>query len=68
VASSGLANRPPLLDVPGAAAYLNTSQRFIRRLVEERRVTFIKLGRLVRIDARDLDAFIAAGRTEHSRG
>jgi len=33
-----------LLDVQGAAAYLGTSERHIRRLVEQRRLPFIKLG------------------------
>ena len=38
--------------------------RFVRRLVFERRIAYVKLGRHVRIAARDLDAFIAAGRVE----
>jgi excisionase family DNA binding protein len=36
--------RGRLLDVPGAADYLGTSERHIRRLVEERRVPYCKLG------------------------
>jgi hypothetical protein len=36
----------------------------VRRLVLERRIPFIKLGRHVRIATSDLDAFIAAGRVE----
>ena len=38
--------------------------RFVRRLVFERRIAYVKLGRHVRITARDLDAFIRAGRVE----
>ena len=38
--------------------------RFVRRLVLERRIPFIKVGRHVRIATSDLDAFIAAGRVE----
>lgn len=56
--------RRDLLDVEGAAAYLTTSQAFVRRLVRERRVTFHKLGSHVRFDPDDLDAFIRAGRRE----
>lgn len=41
---------------------LGTSPRFIRRLVAERRIAFAQLGKHVRIDAADLDAFVAAGR------
>ncbi len=51
-----------LLTVDQAAERLGTSVRFIRRLVSERRIAFIKLGRHVRIGERDLEAFIAAGR------
>lgn len=53
-----------LLDVPAAAAYLGVSSRFIRRLVAERRLAFVKLGRHVRFDVADLDAFIDSGRVQ----
>ena len=53
-----------LLTVEEAAARLGTSTRFVRRLVFERRIAYVKLGRHVRIPARDLDAFIRAGRVE----
>jgi len=52
------------LDVTGAAAYLGVSPRFMRRLVAERRMTFVKLGRHVRFDIADLDHFIDSGRVE----
>ena len=53
-----------LLTVDEAAERLGTSARFIRRLIAERRIAYTKLGRHVRIAARDLDAFIRAGRVE----
>jgi excisionase family DNA binding protein len=53
-----------LLTVDEAAARLGTSARFVRRLVFERRIAYIKLGRHVRIALGDLDAFIRAGRVE----
>jgi excisionase family DNA binding protein len=56
----------PLLNVEQAAERLGTSPRFIRRLIAERRIPFTKLGKHVRIDPADLDAFIAAGRVEAS--
>ncbi len=55
-----------LLTVEQAATHLQTSPRFIRRLIFERRIPFIKLGRHVRVKASDLDAYIAAGRIEPS--
>ena len=52
----------PLLNVDQAADRLGTSTRFIRRLIAERRIAFVKLGKHVRIDSTDLDAFVEAGR------
>jgi len=52
------------LTVPEAAQYLNTTVRFVRRLIEERRIAFHRLVRHVRLARADLDSFIAAGRVE----
>jgi excisionase family DNA binding protein len=54
--------RPLTLDE--AAAYLNVSVRFMRRLVAERRVAYHKLGALLRFRREDLDGFFAKGRVE----
>ena len=51
-----------LLTVDEAAERLRTKPRFIRRLIAERRIPYVKLGAHVRIDDRAIDAFIAAGR------
>jgi excisionase family DNA binding protein len=56
-----------LLSVEQAAERLGTSVRFVRRLVFERRIAFVKVGRHVRICPADLDAFIAAGRVATRR-
>lgn len=53
-----------LLTVDEAAAALNTPPRFVRRLIAERRIVFHRIGRHIRIAARDLEAFVAAGRVE----
>ena len=53
-----------LLSVEQAAERLGTSVRFVRRLVFQRRIAYVKLGRHVRIAGRDLDAFIAARRVD----
>jgi excisionase family DNA binding protein len=52
------------LTVAEAAEYLNTSERFVRRMVEERRIAFHHFGRHVRLAADDLEAFVTAGRVE----
>jgi excisionase family DNA binding protein len=51
-----------LLTVEAAAERLSTSPRFIRRLVAERRIEFVKLGRHVRLSESALADFVAAGR------
>ena len=53
-----------LLTVEEAAGRLGTSTRFVRRLIFERRIAFMKVGRHVRIAPEDLDAFVAAGRID----
>jgi excisionase family DNA binding protein len=52
----------PLLDYEAAAAYLAISERFLRLLVSQRRITYVPVGRLRRFSLADLEAFIAAGR------
>lgn len=53
-----------LLTATEAADRLGTSVRFIRRLVAERRIPYLKVGRHLRISSADLEAFVAAGRVE----
>jgi excisionase family DNA binding protein len=53
---------PALLNVGGAAEYLAVSEHYVRRLVRERRVEFVKVGRYVRFERDALDALIAQGR------
>jgi excisionase family DNA binding protein len=53
-----------LLSAEQAAERLGTSVRFVRRLIAERRIAYVKLGRHVRIAERDLIHFVATGRVE----
>jgi excisionase family DNA binding protein len=53
-----------LLTVSEAAEILSTSERFPRRLIEERRIRFVRVGRHVRIPESALQEFIAAGLVE----
>ena len=43
-----------------AAERLGTSPRFIRRLIAERRIGFVKLGRPIRIPMSAIEEFVAA--------
>lgn len=55
--------RSPLLTVEEVAELLNVSPAYVRRrLVFERRIPYVKVGRHVRIDQRDLEDFIDRGR------
>ena len=59
--------KPPsdrLLTVAEVADVLGTSERFPRRLIEERRIRFVRVGRHVRIPESALREFIAAGLVE----
>jgi excisionase family DNA binding protein len=53
-----------LLTVDQAAERLGTSERFVRRLIAERRIAYVKLGRHVRISQHDLTNYVAISRVE----
>lgn len=52
---------PRLLDVAEVAERLHVSERFVRRLVAERRIPIQKVGRHVRFREEDVDGFLDAG-------
>jgi excisionase family DNA binding protein len=52
-------NHDRLLAVDEAAERLGTGVRFIRRLIQERRIRYVKLGKHVRIPESAIAAFIA---------
>jgi excisionase family DNA binding protein len=56
--------RAETVECPRSSRAPGVSPRFIRRLVAERRIPYLKLGRHVRFDPADLDAFLSAGRVE----
>jgi excisionase family DNA binding protein len=68
---SNTESRGVLLDVRGAASYLGTTPRHVRRLVEERRISFVKLGdgrsSPLRFDTARLDEWIEAHTVEPER-
>ena len=50
-----------LLTVDQAGELLNTGPRFVRRLIAERRIEFVHVGRHVRISESALIRFVEAG-------
>jgi excisionase family DNA binding protein len=51
-----------LLTIEEAAAMLNVSVRNVREQIYRRRLPIVKIGRLVRIEQKELEAFIDRGR------
>ena len=47
-----------LLDIDAVAEQLSTSVRHLRRLVQEHRIPVVRVGRLIRFDPVDLDAWL----------
>jgi excisionase family DNA binding protein len=57
----------PLLTIPQAGEYLGTGERFIRGLITERRISYVKVGKYVRLERSALDALVDAGRVHSQR-
>jgi len=53
-----------LLDVDGAGAYLGVSGWTVREMCWRGDLPFCRVGRLVRLDVRDLDAFIESSKRQ----
>ena len=56
-----------LLTVAQAGEYLGTGERFIRRLITERRIAYVKIGKYVRLERATLDALVDSGRVPSQR-
>jgi excisionase family DNA binding protein len=57
-----------LLDVNGLAVRLGVSVKFVRKLVDQRRVPFVRIGRLVRFDPTAVTAWLASNRVDPVSG
>jgi len=53
-----LAGRSTLIDVDELAKWLGVEVVFVRRLVAERRIPFLKIGKFVRFDPAEVSAWI----------
>ncbi|MFI0225083.1 excisionase family DNA-binding protein [Streptomyces lydicus] len=56
-----------LMDVEEVAERLGTTVRFPRRLIEERRIEYVKVGRHVRIRESVVEAYMAANTVQPRR-
>lgn len=69
VPGSGFANvarmdQPRLLTIDQAAERLNVTPRFIRRLIAERRIGYLKIGKFIRFHSGELDDWVERQRIE----
>jgi len=55
---------PTLVDIDTVAGHLGVSVRHIRRLIDERRIPFVKVGRHVRFDVEAIAEWVDAHRTD----
>lgn len=49
---------PNLLDIDQRAAHLGICHRHVRRLIAERRIPYVKVGRLVRFGPNDIATWV----------
>ena len=61
------ATRAPLIDMTELAHWLGTSPRHVRRLVEEQRVPYLKIGHYVRFDPVEISVWIDRQRVSMSK-
>lgn len=56
------------MDLPAVAERLGVNHRYVRRLVAERRVPFIKFGHLLRFDPAEIEAWLGTARVPTEKG
>jgi excisionase family DNA binding protein len=62
--SSESGQLPRLVDIGSIAEHLGVKVRHVRQLVAERRIPYVKWGKLLRFDPREVSAWIAERRVE----
>lgn len=60
-------HQPPLLDTHAVAKALGITPRHVQRLVAERRIPFLKVGRFVRFDPAVLNVWLEEQRVDPVR-
>jgi excisionase family DNA binding protein len=58
---------PFLIDLPTVARHLGVTDRHVRRLISERRIPFLRVGRLIRFDPEDVAAWLNGARASEPR-
>jgi excisionase family DNA binding protein len=58
---------PHLLDIPQLAEHLGINRRHVRRLIAERRIPYVKVGRLIRFDLAEIASWVDDRRVAGTR-
>lgn len=58
---------PFLIDIATLARHLGVTDRHVRRLISERRIPFLRVGRLIRFDSADVAAWLNGARATEPR-
>jgi excisionase family DNA binding protein len=66
VTGSDTAAGSNLMDIGGVAELLSVRVRYVRRLVAERRIPYIKLGHLLRFDRVQIDEWLERSRVDEA--
>jgi excisionase family DNA binding protein len=61
-------NPDPLVDIPQAAGFLNTSDRHIRHLISKREITVTRIGNKIRFRISDLNTYAITRTTPAKAG
>lgn len=61
-------NPDPLLDLPQAADFLNTTNRHIRHLISKREITVTRIGNKIRFRISDLNSYAVTRTTPAKAG
>lgn len=62
--TSSCGRRPARLTINDAAAYLGRNVAFMRRLVADRRISYLRVGNRLQFEVADLDSYLAGCRVE----
>lgn len=61
-------DKAPLISVEQLAAELGVSVRYVRRIIAERRIPYLKVGHLIRFQRDDVEGWVDANRVDALTG
>ena len=68
VLNTSISERRRLIDISALGIELGVTQRFVRRLVAEDSVPFLKIGKFIRFDPREIEIWVDSQRQPPFKG